>query len=109
MSRDEASTEVNTSTSADALLLTQADIAVAQLTADGTIASVNDAFLDLTSYPRNALLGEPFSGILTTLPPSLKAILQGEPTDPPISFPHSPCGDWPGRSYRLRVPSQNDP
>lgn len=86
-SSDESSTEALASTSADASILTQADIGVAQLTSTGEIAAANDAFVNITSYPRKKLIGEAFTHVLTTFPPSLEAILKGNSESITLTLP----------------------
>ncbi|MFC6827051.1 PAS domain S-box protein [Halopelagius fulvigenes] len=69
-------------------LLSRADIATFELTPNGKISDVNDAFTSLAGYARETLLDRPFSHLTASerLPPPVEAFLgASEGDDPPES------------------------
>ncbi|RDI71781.1 PAS domain S-box protein [Halopelagius longus] len=59
-------------------LLSRAEIATFELTPDGTVSDVNEAFTALTGFAREALLDRPFSHLAASghLPPSVETLLR---------------------------------
>ncbi|ELY91344.1 multi-sensor signal transduction histidine kinase [Natrialba hulunbeirensis JCM 10989] len=71
-------------------LLTDADIAVVQLTPTGKIVATTNAFADQTGYSRAALQDSSLTALLTHVPDTLESILDDETTPEPSATPSTP-------------------